>query len=197
MFESVVDSGLDYISVKPEKIIQLQDLSCIKPKVKSISDKYSWNLYKLLHKITSNRDTGKYVKNQLRVYWRKSSWFDGKITEFKDVERIDTRQILISPFGKGSFYNLGNIMGERGNQEWALIYPESDLEDVTEWFFNTYERDGRCVFDREHRGWWKGEDGRFTYSENESKRICSWCGVTQHKHIEKVVKEVITWESEL
>jgi len=53
-------------------------------------------------------------------------------------------------------------------------------------FFKTYIKDGRCIFDREHNGWWKGGDNRFTYIN--STRRCNWCGEWQRKRIEKEVK---------
>lgn len=165
----------------------------IKPAIKGESDKYSWNLYNFLNKQTRQRDIGKYVKKQLKVYWLTSSWWDGSYLEF-NPDKLILRQVLICPLGNGSFYNLSTIMRENKAKEWAMIYRDEALIDITDWFFNTYEQHGRCIFDRGHNGWWQGSDNRYTYVNNTRK--CNWCGKWQHKEIHKVVEisRKVTWK---
>lgn len=163
----------------------LLDINKIKPEVKGESDKYSWNLYSFLHKLVRNRTYGKYYKKQLEICWLHNSKWDGSYLEF-NKDKLNINQLLILPLGKensGSFYELSPIMGRGGATEFAL--PRSwELTDITEWFFETYERDGRCIFDRDHNVWWQGSDGRFTYVNNTRK--CNWCGEWHTKEIKKV-----------
>jgi hypothetical protein len=169
------------------------DINKIKPKVKGQSDKYSWNLYKFLHKQINQKEIGKYVLKQIKVYWLHHSRWDGEYLEFNPNE-LDIRQIIISPFGgTRTGYFLSQILLEGKNECFALPYEDDELTDITEWFFKTYEKDGRCMFDREHNGWLLGDENRFTYVNNTRK--CSWCGKWQHKEIKKVqtIKRKEVW----
>jgi hypothetical protein len=164
------------------------DIKKIKPKVKGQSDKYSWNLYKFLEKQVKQRDVGNFAPKQLRVYWLHHSFWDGSYLEF-NPNKLNHRQIIISPFGgKGSGYFLSHILPDGMKKEcYALsVYHPDEFSDITNWFFTTYERDGRCIFDREHSGWWSGEENRFTYINNT--RRCNWCGQWHKKEIHKIVK---------
>lgn len=164
------------------------DLRKIKPEVKGQSDKYSWNLYKFLHKLCSNKDEGKYIKNQLEIHWLHHSRWDGEYLDF-DQEKLNLSQVLILPLGLEngrSFYSMSSVMTQGRAERFHLPWKKEELTDITEWFFSTYERDGRCIFDREHNGWMLGSDGRFTYVNNTRK--CNWCGQWQHKEIHKEVK---------
>lgn len=163
------------------------DLTKIKPRVKSESDKYSWNFYRFLERITKGRD-GKYIKNQLEIHWLHHSRLDGSFLEF-NPNKLNTMQLIILPLGINngrSFYSMSSIMREGRATEFALPWKKEELTNITDWFFDTYERDGRCIFDREHNGWWRGSDNRFTYINNT--RRCNWCGEWHIKEIEKKVK---------
>lgn len=165
------------------------NLQKIKPKVKSKSDKYSWSLYRFLEKQVKQKDSGKYVLKQIRVYWIARSWWDGSYLEFNPKNIKGINQIVISPYGgKGSGYFLSHVMRDGQKKEcYSLcVYHPDELIDITDWFFSTYERDGRCIFDREHNGWWQGEEKRFTYINNTRK--CNWCGEWHKKEIVKKVK---------
>lgn len=170
------------------------DLNKIKPKVKGESDKYSWNFYNFLNKLTRKRVEGKYIKKQLEIHWLHNSRWDGKYLEF-NKDKLNINQIIILPYGKeygGSFYNLDPILRKGWATEFSGL-SSSETTDITEWFFKIYERDGRCIFDREHNGWWQGSDNRFTYINNTRK--CNWCGQWHKKEIRKVqtIKRVETW----
>lgn len=163
------------------------DLKKIKPEVKGQSDKYSWNLYRFLHKLLRNKDHGKYYKNQLEVLWLHDSRWDGEFLEF-NPEEFKTSQVIIMPLGKEngmSFYFMDGIL--RNGRTIEFVLPRTwEITNITEWFFETYQRDGRCIFDREHTAWLQGSDNRFTYVNNTRK--CNWCGEWHHKEIHKEVK---------
>lgn len=164
------------------------DLKKIKPKVKGKSDKYSWNLYKFLHKLFSNKESGKYYKNQLQILWLHHSRFDGSYLEF-DKNNLNLLQLIIMPLGKEngrSFYSMSSILTKGRSEEFALPWSLGKMTDITDWFFKTYEKDGRCIFDRKHTGWMIGTEDRFTYVNNTRK--CNWCGQWHTKEIHKIVK---------
>lgn len=156
------------------------NLSKIKPKLKGESDKYSWNLYKFLNKISKD----KYINNQLRIYWNHHSRWDGAHLPFVG-ELSNTMQLIISPYGdRGSGYFMNTILHKGNCELFSLcVWKHEDLLDITDWFFDTYEKIGRCIFDPEHYKWMLGTENRFTYVNNT--RRCNWCGQWQHKEIVK------------
>lgn len=163
------------------------DLNDIKPKVRDESDKYSWNLYRFLDKLFKEKDVGKYYKNQLNVCWLHRSRWDGEYKDL-DLNHINLNQVIIIPNGLDndrSFYSLRSILGQGKAERFYLPWSKDELTDITEWFFETYKKDGRCIFDREHSGWWQGSDDRFTYINNT--RRCNWCGEWHKKEIHKEV----------
>lgn len=164
------------------------NLKLIKPKEKSKSDKYSWNLYRFLEKQVKQREIGKYVQKQIKVYWLHRSWWDSSHLEFNPNNINSLNQVIISPFGdKGSGYFLSQVLRDGKKECYSLrVYHPDELLDITDWFFSTYEKDGRCIFDRKHNGWMQGTDNRFTYVNNTRK--CNWCGQWHKKEIKKVVK---------
>lgn len=168
------------------------DVNRYKPKVKNESDKYSWNLYRFLNKQVRQRDIGKYVKKQIKIYWLTHSRWDGRYLEFEpDNLRLD--QLLISPFGGRVGYSLSEILAKGYGTEWSFPWKDDELIDITDWFFSTYERDGRCIFDRGHNGWMLGTDKRFTYVNNTRK--CNCCGQWHEKEIRKVqtIERKVYW----
>jgi hypothetical protein len=164
------------------------DLKEIKPKVKGKSDKYSWNLYRFLEKQVKQRDIGKYVLNQIKVYWIARDWWDGSYLEFDPLKIAYNNQVVISPFGgKLSGYFLSHILRDGKNECYSLcVYRDDQLIDITDWFFKEYKKDGRCIFDRNHDRWLASTEGRYTYVNNTRK--CNWCGQWHKKEIHKVVK---------
>lgn len=163
------------------------DINKIKPKLKGESDKYSWNFYNFLRKQFNKRDDGKYIKKQIKVFWLTRSQWDGKYLEF-DPSNLNKgmNQIIISSFGGKSGYFFNSILRGVRLTNYYMPYADEELIDITEWFFNTYEKDGRCIFDRNHDRWMTNTDDRFTYVGNT--RRCNWCGEWHHKTIEKKVK---------
>ncbi len=161
------------------------DLKAIKPAIKGESDKYSWYLYRFLEKQVKQRDIGKYVPKQIKVYWLNKSRWDGRLLSFDD-ENVDINQVFISPFGGKSGYSLSTIMTKGKATQYYLPWSDEDLVDITNWFFSTYQKDGRCMFDRSHNGWFQGDKERFTFINNT--RRCNWCGKWHTKEIHKEVK---------
>jgi hypothetical protein len=174
-----------YCNLEVDNIIDLKE---IKPKVKGESDKYSWNLYNFLNSLFKKRENGKYYKKQLEICWLHHSRFDGKWLDF-NPDKLNIMQLIIVPLGVEngrSFYSLSSILREGKAVEFAIPWKKEGLTNITEWFFDTYEKDGRCIFDRNHNSWLLGSDNRFTYVNNTRK--CNWCGEWYKKEIVKEVK---------
>lgn len=127
----------------------------------------------------------------MKVYWLTASRWDGSYLRF-DPNELRLNQVIISPLG-GNGYLLSQILDKGYGTEFALTWREDELIDITKWFLDTYEKDGRCIFDREHYKRMLGAEGRFTYINNT--RRCNWCGQWQHKQIKKVqtIERVVNW----
>ncbi|MCA1021474.1 hypothetical protein [Halobacillus litoralis] len=163
------------------------DLKDIKPRLANRSDKYSSNLYRFLR----NRfKENKYVQNQIEIHWLTHSRWDGSYLEFNpDNVSKGLGQLLILPLGKEngrSFYSLHEVLRKGKTTEFAIPWMKDELVDITDWFFETYIKDGRCIFDRDHNKWLSGDESRFTKVNNTRK--CNWCGEWQEKQIVKVQK---------
>lgn len=169
-----------------------QFLKSIKPTHKE-SDKFSWNLYKWCKKN---------CKHQIpKVYFSHWSNWDGSYLE-KGWNK--SGQIFISHFEDAEYISaqyLSNIFGTTkggaGNAMFAVNKKRFQLEEVTEEFWKTYLKIGRCMFDEKHIGWWVGEENRYTIINKNSKR-CNWCGKYLRRKIEteKVIKRHEIWEVE-
>jgi len=169
------------------------DINKIKPKIKNQSDKYSWNLYNFLHKQVKQKEVGKYVPKQIKIYWLTHSRWDGKHMEF-NPENLHLMQIIISPFGnKGLGYFMNTILTNGKAECFSLPWKDEELLDITDWFFDTYEQIGRCIFNLDHDGWLQGGINRFTYVNNTRK--CNWCGKWQKKEIKKkvIIERIYNW----
>lgn len=166
----------------------------IRPKVKNESDKYSWHLYKFLNRITKKN---KHIKDQLRIYWNHHSRWDGEYLPF-NKELSNGLQVIIDPYGGRSCGYFMNTVLLKGNCELFSLssWRKEDLLDITDWFFDTYEQIGRCIFDPDHNGWLQGADKRYTYVNNTRK--CNWCGEWHHREIKKIttIKRKELWIKE-
>lgn len=168
------------------------DLNDIKPKVRNKSDKYSWYLYNFLNKLFKTKDIGKYYQNQMEIHWLHDSRWDGgwldAPTGKDQVKGLNLHQLLILPAGRKhgrTFYHISSIL-QKGKSEHFSLPSKWSTTDITDWFFENYKRDGRCVFDREHIDFMRGTENRFTYVNNT--RRCNWCGEWHTKEIKKEVK---------
>lgn len=166
------------------------NLKDIRPAIKGVSDKFSWNLYKWLNN-KQNRDC-----NFDKVYFIPSDDND----KF-DLNNIKPSQILIGNRWSSTCIAgrmLNSILGS--NRVQTASYTNGggwriDLAiDITDDFFRRYIEIGRCLFfSHNDETWIVGESQRYEYSGNN--RICKWCGHEQFKTIEEIVvtKQVIKW----
>lgn len=155
------------------------DIRKLKPNQKGMSDKYSWNLYQFLK---TNKD--------IRVFWDSTNDFNKRSIRFIDKDSTDVSQHLrLGRFLGKSFAgrSLMSVLVKTDKHLYSYSWLDANqLEDVTDWFFDTYEKIGRCAFDNNHSMWLSNEDGR--YEEFENKKKCCWCG----SRFEKKIKEVAT-----
>lgn len=172
------------------------DISKIKPQKRGESDKYSWNLYNFLDKLFKKSE-GEYYRRQLEIHWLHYSRWDGKYLEF-DKNNLHLYQLVILPLGLGNgitFYSMKSALQKGRATEFAIpsSWEKKMLTNITNWFLKTYERDGLCIFDREHNGWMLGAKDRFTYINNT--RRCNWCGEWHIKEIKKIqtIKREEVW----
>lgn len=158
------------------KILDL--LEKIKPAVKGKSDKYSWFLYNWIKK-------NKFL--DLTVWFDTRSILDGKETNF-DKKNIHIGQIWIGSAESGWFHGsrLGSILGGK-YQTWANPWMKNTHIDITEWFWEEYLKDGRCIWDRNHDRWIADDENRYIYINNNSRK-CRWCGEWQYREIKKEIK---------
>lgn len=165
----------------------------VKPKVKNVSDKYSWNLYKFI--VTK-------IKNQkLAVYYwpmhskehnpnmpNISDYYIG----FKfDDALIGARILTIVDGGRNSFqlWSCGiNTFYQGGDKLIKGL-------DVTDWFIDTYITKGRCLIDGDHSNWLQFPETRYSKILNpitneayDDRKYCNWCG----KMLFKFEKEIVT-----
>lgn len=81
-------------------------------------------------------------------------------------------------------------------QTWSFSGLARKVVDITDEFWAAYERDGRCVIDRAHTGWFANDTDRFTFIGNT--RRCNWCG-EWHTHTLKKSTQIErreVWTSE-
>lgn len=160
------------------------ELAAIKPKDKK-SDKYSSQLYRFM------KDRS-YIR---RVFWyRKSSCSSEKIVEFDEIK--DAKNVILSHVFL--FNNLDDRSGSRlsniirygkGYKQTGCycMWDKDDFVEITDWFWENYERYGRCLWDQAHYLHMMDDDGRFTKINRNSIR-CNWCGT----HLRREVKTVRT-----
>jgi hypothetical protein len=152
----------------------LTNANLIKPNISGVSDKFSWNFYKYIKKHGVNQ----------RIL------FDGR-----DGKPIHPMNIYVLNRTIGN--TLLEIMTGHGINYDFSMYLLNKYTDITEQFCKQYLRQGRCMFDPEHNGWWLGDESRFTMINKNSKR-CRWCGKHLRRNIVKHVnvQRKETWELE-
>jgi hypothetical protein len=178
--------------------------SLVKPKIKTKSDKYSWNLYRAFE--MAEKEMAKFPSLDFRIYWHELSVADDSIVKFDPEKSLKPSHLYlmrIYPYNQGmSGRRISDILGLRPNEKietfcYDLIVKQKHLVDITEWFWNEYVSSGRCLFNREHDDnyWWLGAETRYTQI-NKNSRKCNWCGEHQRRRIEKEVKieRVEVWD---
>lgn len=174
----------------------------VKPKSIGVSDKYSWNLYRVFKML--EEEGQKHPSMDYKILYYEKSQLDGAIVKFDPNGSLHAGQCFITkvyPQNQGTASRrLGEIMGSLPNSPIDFYCYDYSLDpdhliDITEWFWREYTKSGRCVFDREHKSLWQGDESRYTQI-NRNSRKCNWCGQHQKRSIEKVInitrKEVWT-----
>lgn len=133
--------------------------------------KYSPNLAKFIN--------GRRTKIYDRVYLRRVDDFGHLVTQWE-------MQHIILGFAD----DTGAICGAYLNrilcgypQTWSFSGLVKSVDDITDLFWPEYERDGRCVIDRDHTGWFQNDGDRFTVIGNT--RRCNWCGEWHERTLAK------------
>jgi len=157
-------------------MISKEYLNQINPNQNPYNAKYSEGTYRFLSK-NKNKD--------VKVYWRKKSYINGEITEFK------TNNIRFYPT---QIYFMYDLCGDWLGTSWTNImrnkykvmdysyFDKNEFEDISEFFFSKYLRIGRCLFDQEHINFLLGKDYNYVIKEERFEFIdgvkkCKWCGL--------------------
>jgi len=163
------------------------DINLIKPQIKKESDKFSWGLYKCLKK----------NKNYSKVFFSTWNPMNGSKVEL-DWDNLNISNIIIG-FGDAekrrvSGERLRNIVSGT-TMEYCFDYTPREFIDITDEFWERYQKIGRCLLFPHHKKFWlQGEKNRYTYVNGTRK--CNWCGKWQKKHIEKktAIERLEVWE---
>jgi hypothetical protein len=161
------------------------DINKIKPKNQKISDKYSAYLYKFLMKQPSCN----------HVYFNPIDGYDGHIVEF-DINNLLYCNIYLGRRKQGSDVigkSLHGIITQGKYNDLGCYCFTNDWIDITEEFWKIYEQIGRCLFIG-HNSWYQDDNNtRFTYTDDDT-RVCNWCGKTEHRRFEEIIKHKEVWE---
>lgn len=151
----------------------------IKPKVAKISDKYSWNIYSYLNRHKKDQN--------LRVYYINNQF---------DPYNMDLSKVLIGFKVCQSNDYIGNTLNQivrEGNRNITTFcfckfggFNTDEFINITEIFIKEYLERGRCFLFKHDNIWLLGDENRYTYISNNSRR-CNWCGRWEYRKIEKVV----------
>lgn len=167
------------------------DIYKIKPLVDRESDKFSWNLFRFMRK-NSKRDN-------LRVY------YDNRDNDLDFNSILQPYKVFIGYKEDDDDDNmtgskLSSIITSFGNSQLQMGYlmkcngfNVDEWIDITEEFWDAYDKRGRCLFFI-HGSWIQGFETQFT--EHDNIRICTWCGVKEKKIVTEtmVPKTIVTWE---
>ncbi|MGL5716419.1 MAG: hypothetical protein ACRCXX_13880 [Cetobacterium sp.] len=171
-------------------IINSEYIKGIKPSKENYknkeSDKYSYLLYEFLKKNKKLRVLKVYSKpggKSFKIYFAEGVYLNPKLTSCPNFTR---------------FAELFNILtGQRKNVIKMCYVLESfeQAEDITDEFYKSYAKFGRCCWIKHDSGLDYAEKGKYIYTKNGRK--CTWCGQWFTKKIKKVVtiKREVVWEN--
>ena len=182
------------------------DVKQIKPKGNK-SDKYSIQLYHFLLRIEERRCDKVYYQAMHPVQVGCDENHE-PINEYQEVpfniNNFNIGDIYLS-YQQENYINerneitgvsLQSVLGDRKNKYemfcYVCGYAPRKYIDISDVFWNEYIKHGRCIWDRQHTGWLKDDEGRFTYLDEDNRR-CNWCGAEQHKEIKTVTKTQEIW----
>lgn len=166
------------------------DVKQIKPRVRGISDKYSWNLYQWLNKYKKHRD--------LKIYYTGDEF---------NPDNFVASKIIIGYEIQGTNDILGNNLsgiirnGIKKTDSYCFCpfggFDTESFIDITDIFWKNYLRKGRCFLFKHDSIWLLGDEDRYSYIGKSSRR-CNWCGQWQHREIEKitVIKRKDKWKND-
>lgn len=103
--------------------------------------------------------------------------------------------IVIGMEGGGGWLfgnSLLEIIRGRARHSWAIPLGRDGYRVITDEFWAAYLRDGRCVWDRDHRMHMVGDGNRWHYHSCGRGRRCRWCGAEQVSNVERRVEVVET-----
>jgi len=155
----------------------------IRPAVKGQSDKYSWLLYRRVLR-----------EGRQDVYLMSAQTLDGWIPP--SVDGLMDRNIMPRNIAIGEMTNDRTFIGNRllaicnptpgQPRDWAFSprWRTKDWINVTDWFWTTYQRDGRCRFFSHVHEW---------IQINRNARKCAYCG--KHERRQVVTRRTIEREA--
>jgi hypothetical protein len=159
------------------------DLTLIAPRQ---DGKFSTNLWRHLKKHQ--------VRYGLQVFQRTKSFFDGSPT---DPNAWHMGDIWIGEAPDPDWIHgltLRALIQDRcSSTGWAIPLGVSGYREITQEFWETYLRIGRCCWDRSHLDFMRNNENRFTTIGNT--RRCNWCGKWFSLQIKKKtrIERVPTW----
>ena len=159
-------------------------LKSIRPQTTSPREKYSWNLYRFLR----HKD----VREKIRVY-------EGKISDTEPVQYFFAVTKCASPQeDTGNIGIFEFILRTRRNNESIEIlsysnYDFSSMKDVTEKFFEEYQKIGKCAFHEPEHELYIRNTERFEIIDEKTRR-CKWCG--KIFRLRRILVEQDIWNEE-
>lgn len=155
----------------------------IRPAVKNVSDKYSWLLYRRV--LREGREA---------VYLMAVQTLDGWVAP--DIEGLRDGRFMPRGIALGRMTSDRTFIGNRLSaictptpgqpRNWAFTrgWRTDEWTDITDWFWMTYQREGRCRFFRYAHEW---------IQINRNSRKCAYCG--KHERREIVTRKTIEREA--
>lgn len=157
--------------------------SRFKPAVNGQSDKFSWRFYKRILK-----------NGREKIYLSAWCMINGAIeVSLRDLDGFVSAGRIAVGYKSGADHFVGSKMStictERAStQDWAFYggHNVSNWLDITSWFWENYERHGRCMFYNSVHSW---------IIINRNSRKCEYCGKHERRTVEtvKTVKRYVKW----
>jgi hypothetical protein len=151
--------------------IKLDD---VKPEVKNVSDKYSWNIYRFLRKHKNKVQILKQYRKPMEPrYIYMSSMLQCEDACCRDSMVIGTKIYQVM---HGTF------------REWASY--DGKVIDITKDFILKYRDIGICLLNPKHNMY------EFTWDTKIRVRTCTRCGLKQRKKVicRKTTEWIVNWE---
>lgn len=154
----------------------------IKPAVKGQSDKFSWRLYQRVEKLGRERV---YIMAWDDMYGEP---FTPDLAALKRGDKVQRNRLMIGTMRDGGWFSGLKLFGVtiRGRAAYAssMAYsPQFNTSawlDVTDWFWDAYLRQGRCII--------HGDQVHSWLTINKNARKCAHCGKHERRSIETIKK---------